>query len=59
MNVFFYIWPFWASPSSAFCDIETGALFKDSNTTWRLLSRDAVRVRVVHWNAWTRLWWGR
>lgn len=55
---FYDLWPYTIKPSSGFCDIKVGNLFKDGPHTYRLLSHDACKVQVVHWNWWTRLWWG-
>lgn len=52
------VYPFWCFPSTPFCEIEVGELFKDKKHVYRLLKRDPWKVRVVHWNWWTRLWWG-
>jgi len=55
------LFPFTVFPSSLFCDIELGQVFTvpDSDCKYRLLDRDAFKVRIVRWNSWTKLWWGK
>lgn len=53
------LWPLTISPSAPFCEYEVGQLFEEPSGVYRLLYRDVNKVRVVHWNTWTKLWWGR
>jgi hypothetical protein len=50
--------PYTIWPSSPFAGIEVGDVFEESDGLWRLLEHDAVKVRVVKLNWWTKLWWG-
>ncbi len=50
--------PFTVFTSSPFCDLKVGEYFQERDGLYRLIERNAIRVRVVKVNWWTKLWWG-
>ena len=52
------IWPLVVTPSSPFCEYEVGEIFEESSGVYRLLYRDATKVKIVHMNWFTRIFWG-
>lgn len=57
-SILFNWLPFDVYPSSLFCEIPLGSLFSSVGGVYRLLHRDAVKVTVVKWNWFTKLFWG-
>lgn len=53
------LYPFTAFTSSPFCNLSVGDYFEECNGTYRLLERDAVKVRVVRKNWFTNIFWGK
>jgi hypothetical protein len=51
------VWPLTINHSLPFCEYEVGDLFEETTGVYRLLERDSVKVKIVHWNWWTKLWW--
>ncbi len=59
LNFILDLFPFYVTKNvEAFCDINVGDTFMDGKTRYRLLYRDCAKLRVVHYNLWTKLWWG-
>ena len=52
------IWPLVVTPSSPFFEYEVGEIFEESSGVYRLLYRDATKVKIVHMNWFTRIFWG-
>lgn len=51
------LFPYTIIPSLPFADIEIGQIFIDNGVKYKLLYRDAIKVEIVRWNWWTKLWW--
>jgi len=51
-------WPLEINHSLPFCEYEVGDYFEEASGVYRLLYRDITKVRIVHMNRWTRIWWG-
>ncbi len=58
INFILDLFPFLVYNSKAFCEFEVGEIFQDNKLLYMLLERDAVKVKIVRWNWWTKLWWG-
>lgn len=61
LQVLYDMFPY-TCPAFPFASINTGDLFEQpidgKNQLFRLIYRDAINVKVVHWNWFTRLFWG-
>lgn len=51
------LFPFTVVPSSSFAHINLGEVFVCEGGFYKLLYRDAVKVKVLKWNALTRFIW--
>lgn len=53
------MFPFIAFTSAPFCNLNIGDCFQERDGVYCLLMRDAIKVKVVKVNWWTRMFWGK
>jgi len=51
------LFPLHVVPSSLFCDIQLGQVFKGGTAYYILLERDMMKVKILRWNKLTQFLW--